>query len=147
MVGMTADGQALTRGTLVRVVQATVMSAKDRIEIGGVRRLRVTREWRHEELTLAQVAWMRDEVADDPESAQRARALGEELNPLLDEWVREVVEGRWQRRPNHLRDVMAKLGARPAPTSRRRSRCGRPRSSIRCRVSAFVSRSGPRRSS
>ena len=33
---------------------------------------------------------------------------------MLDEWVREVVEGRWQRRPNHLRDVMAKLGDRPA---------------------------------
>ena len=99
MVGMTGDGQALTRGTLVRVVQETVMSAKDRIEIGGVRRLRVTREWRHEELTLAQVAWMRDEVADDPESAQRARALGEELGGLLDEWVHEVVEGRWRQRP------------------------------------------------
>jgi hypothetical protein len=113
MVGMTGDGQTLTRGTLVRVVQETVISAKDRIEIGGVRRLRVTREWRHEELTLAQVAWMRDEVADDPESARRARALGEELDGLLDDWVREVVEGRWQQRPNHLRDVLATLGARP----------------------------------
>ena len=113
MVGMTEDGDGhLAHGTLVRVDQETVMSRKDRIEFVGVRRLRVTREWRHDELTLAQVAWMRDEVAD-PESARRARALGEELDGLLDEWVREVVEGRWQRRPNHLPDVMARLGARP----------------------------------
>ena len=123
MVGMTenADGQTrvLTHGTLVRVAHEMAMSSKEmmQIEFVGVRRLRVTREWRDDGLTLAQVAWMRDEVADDTESARRARALGEELNEeysgVLDEWMREVVEGRWQRRQNHLRDVVAKLGARP----------------------------------
>lgn len=118
MVGVTenADGQTrvLTRGTLVRVdIEKVLRLAKNRIELVGVRRLRVTREWRADGLTLAQVAWMRDEVADDPASARRAHALGEELDPLLNDWVHEVVEGRWQRRQDHLLDVMANLGDRP----------------------------------
>ena len=56
MVGVTenADGQTrvLTRGTLVRVDIEKVLRAKNRIELVGVRRLRVTREWRAESTAL-----------------------------------------------------------------------------------------------
>jgi len=83
--------------------------------------------WREDGYTTARVQWLSLQQADNNEqiiaeetqqqqSAERVLELARNLEPLVEEWKKYILKGRWQRFPGQLQRCLQDIGPMPAIT-------------------------------